>query len=48
MNEIGHGRTPQAGRRPAEKKAGATAPKRAGTDLLTIIGTIEDSGDHLS
>jgi hypothetical protein len=30
VNEIGHGRTPTGGARPAEKIAGAAAPKRAG------------------
>ena len=39
----------QAGLRPAEKKAGAAAPKRAeGPTSLSIIETIEDSGDHVS
>ena len=38
-NEIGHGRTPSGGAATGRKKAGATAPKRAGTDLdSTIIG----------
>ena len=49
MNQIGHGRTQQAGLRPADKKGGATTPERAeGPTSLSIIETIEDSGDHVS